>query len=171
MCFVSVSNPSLAYFCWPLKLLFSLCKHAKICLSLPWHSLRQKEGREDLFLPIKLLKRLNCYSNAGLTQCIYSVNISTGASGSRYILLLVQEVLSKLKSMSPAKEGKSFLLLPKKRKKRYSCCIQTVFGNLQFPVDKENTRWVHCNYFLYAHAKTCSFIYVLHRRELCVSLS
>lgn len=38
--------------------------------------------------------------------------------------------------------------------------------NLRFPAEEDNTRWVYFNYFLYAHARACSFIYALHRREL-----
>lgn len=101
---------------------------------------------------------------------ICSVNISAGASGARRISSLVQEVLSELKSI-PAKEEEKFLLLQKKKKKNVSMSQSGSVWNSKFPADKGNTRWVHCNYFLYAHAKACSFIYALHKRELWVSLS
>lgn len=64
----------------------------------------------------------------GLLTCKYSVNISPGASGCRLISLVVQEVLSELKSMNTAKGEKKKIIFTASKKKWYPCCIQAVFG-------------------------------------------
>lgn len=61
--------------------------------------------------------QLNCYSDATFRfiNGMCSVNISLGAPGPRHISTVVQEVLSELKSMSPAEWVKSSLLSTEKK--------------------------------------------------------
>lgn len=53
----------------------------------------------------------------------------------------------------------------------YSCCSQAVFGTCNSQLRKRIPDGSISITFLYAHARACSFIYALHRRELWVSLS
>lgn len=53
----------------------------------------------------------------------------------------------------------------------YSCCSQPVFGTCNSQKRKRIPDGSISITFLYAHARACSFIYTLHRRELWVSLS
>lgn len=114
-----------------------LYKYAKSCLTvLLIHRDGVLDRRKDKnsLLFSHLTVRLNCYSDVTLRfiNRICSVNISLGAPGSRHISTVVQEVLSELKSMSPAEWEESSLLSTekkfKKKEKKSQCCVQAAFG-------------------------------------------
>lgn len=121
-----------------------------------------------------LTVRLNCYSDVMLRFIneICSVNISPGASGAQTHFNGCSGSFIWSQIYEPCRRGAGavgreiiFTASKKKENKVFVLCSGSIW-NLKFPADKENSRWVLCNYFLYAHVKACSFINLLRKREL-----
>lgn len=99
---------------------------------------------------------------------LYPVSSSAGASGSRHISPVVQEVLSELKSISAAKgEEKSLLLQKNGVHVAFRQCLELEIPSWYRDYQMGPLQLL----FVCTHAKACSFIYVLHRRALWVSVS